>query len=45
VSYLLLRQNYNMPIVKALLKYGHNNFALIIIEYVEESNLSIRETY
>ena len=35
----------NMPILKGLLKYGYNNFSLIIIEYVNNSNLGIRETY
>ena len=34
-----------MPIVKALLKYGQNNFALLIVEYVEVKKLAIRETH
>lgn len=34
-----------MPIVKALLKYGQNNFALLIVEYVEVNKLAIRETH
>ena len=34
-----------MPITAALLKYGQNNFALLILEYVEVKNLTIRETY
>lgn len=39
------KQNSNMPIIKALLKYGYNNFSLWIIEYVPINKLSIRETY
>lgn len=38
-------KNSNMPIVKALLKYGQEEFSLWILEYVEPSNLSIRETF
>lgn len=38
-------KNINMPIVKALLKYGQNNFALLIVEYVEVKKLAIRETH
>jgi group I intron endonuclease len=34
-----------MPIIKALLKYGQENFALLIIEYVEIESLTVRETY
>jgi group I intron endonuclease len=37
-----------MPIIQALLKYGKNNFAVLIVEYVSSSaleQLSIRETY
>ena len=34
-----------MPIVKALLKYGQNNFAVLIVEYVELNKLAIRETH
>jgi hypothetical protein len=34
-----------MPIVKALLKYGQENFALLIIEYVDVEVLTKRETY
>ena len=39
------KKNSNMPIVKALLKYGQEDFSLWILEYVEPSNLSIRETF
>ena len=33
-----------MPIIKALLKYGHENFALLILEYSEIHKLSVLET-
>lgn len=44
-TFLKSKKNHNMPIVKALLKYGQNNFAVMIVEYVDVKNLSIRETY
>lgn len=34
-----------MPIVKALLQYGHTDFALIIIEYLPESDLMINKSF
>jgi len=34
-----------MPIVKALLKYGQNKFAVLIVEYVDVKELNIRETF
>jgi group I intron endonuclease len=34
-----------MPIVKALLKYGQENFAVLIVEYVDVENLTVRETH
>jgi hypothetical protein len=34
-----------MPITKSLLKYGHGNFAVLIVEYVDVKNLTSRETY
>ena len=43
--FLKSKQNLNMPIVKALLNYGQNNFAVLIVEYVDVKSLSIRETY
>ena len=43
-SFLKSRQNSNMPITKALLKYGPENFSLWILEYVEVREISIRET-
>jgi group I intron endonuclease len=44
-KYLEAAKNNNMPIVKALLKYGHDNFAVLIIEYVDVKDLTIRETH
>nr|QGX43782.1 GIY-YIG endonuclease [Niveomyces insectorum] len=44
-SFLKSRQNINMPIVKALLKYGQSNFTLLILEYIETESLTIRETF
>ena len=44
-TFLKSRQNVNMPIVKALLKYGQSNFSLLILEYADANNLSIRETF
>lgn len=38
-------KNANMPIVKALFKYGQSNFSLLILEYVEPQTLTIRETF
>src|SRR6266705_2652413 len=32
-AFLKNKKNSNMPIVKALLKYGQENFAILIIEY------------
>jgi group I intron endonuclease len=44
-AFLKSRQNVNMPIVKALLKYDQSNFTLLILEYVESDMLTVRETY
>jgi len=44
-TFLKSRQNINMPIVKALLKYDHSNFSLLILEYVEPKSLTTRETH
>jgi len=44
-TFLKSKQNLNMPIVKALLKYDQSNFTLLILEYVETESLTIRETY
>jgi group I intron endonuclease len=42
--FLQNKKNIKMPIVKALLKYGQNKFAVLIVEYVDVTNLAIRET-
>nr|UEX92762.1 GIY endonuclease [Ophiocordyceps lanpingensis] len=44
-TFLKSKQNINMPIVKALLKYNQENFSLLILEYAEPKSLTIRETY
>lgn len=44
-SFLKSINNKNMPISKALLKYGHNNFAVLIIEYVDPNVINIRATH
>jgi group I intron endonuclease len=44
-AFLKSKQNINMPIVKALLKYNPSNFKLLILEYVDLKTLTIRETY
>nr|YP_010164165.1 GIY-YIG endonuclease [Metarhizium album]QRK27486.1 GIY-YIG endonuclease [Metarhizium album] len=44
-AFLKGRQNINMPIVKALLKYGQSNFSLLILEYVDLDMLTVIETY
>lgn len=43
-SFLKSKQNMNMPIIKALLKYGHSTFSLWILERTELNELAIRET-
>nr|QEN73924.1 hypothetical protein [Lentinula edodes]WGO76468.1 GIY-YIG endonuclease [Lentinula edodes] len=44
-TFLKNRKNNNMPIIQALLKYGQENFSVLIVEYVNIENLSVRETY
>ena len=44
-TFLKSKQNVNMPIVKALLKYDQSNFALLILEYVEPESITVRETF
>ncbi len=44
-SFLKSKPNANMPITKALLKYDHSNFSLLILEYVEKFFLTARETF
>ena len=44
-AFLKSKQNVNMPIIKALLKYDQSNFSLLILEYVELESLTVRETF
>jgi len=44
-AFLIHNKNKNMPIIRALLKYSHENFAVLIVEYVVIEQLSIRETH
>lgn len=44
-TFLKNKKNINMPITQALLKYGVDNFAVLIVEYVNVDNLTIQETY
>lgn len=44
-KFLKLKRNANMPISKALLKYGYDNFSLIIIEYSPECYLMVKESF
>jgi len=43
-SFLNQSKNANMPITKALLKYGQHNFAVLIIEYADTDTVNVRET-
>lgn len=44
-AFLKSKQNINMPITKALLKYDQSNFSLQILEYVDTDMLTVRETF
>jgi group I intron endonuclease len=44
-TFLKNKQNANMPIVRALLKYDQSNFTLLILEYIEPESLAVRETF
>jgi len=44
-AFLKAKQNLNIPVTKALLKYDQSNFSLLILEHVQAKNLAIRETY
>lgn len=44
-AFLKSKQNANMPITRALLKYDQSNFTLLILEYVEPISLTARETF
>lgn len=45
VAFLKNRKNVNMPIVNALLKYGSENFAMLIVEYTDLDVIIIRESH
>jgi group I intron endonuclease len=45
LSFLKSNKNINMPIANALLKYGSDNFAVLIIEYTDLDLIIIRETH
>lgn len=40
-TFLIDKKNKNIPIVKALLKYGQDSFAVLIVEYVNAESLTI----
>ena len=40
-----LKNKNNLPIVKAILKYGLGNFALVILEFTDKENLLSREDH
>lgn len=44
-AFLKSKQNSNMPITRALLKYEHSNFSLFILEFVNINMLTTRETF
>lgn len=44
-TFLKSKQNVNMPIIRALLKYDPSNFTLLILQYVEPEFLTVRETF
>lgn len=44
-TFLKNEKNKAMPIVKALLKYGQDNFAVLIVEHTDLKNIAIRETH
>jgi group I intron endonuclease len=44
-AFLKHKKNKSMPIIQALLKYGKENFAVLIVEHVSSKQLTIRETF
>lgn len=44
-AFLKNKKNKSMPIIQALLKYGQDNFAVLIVEHVSSKQLTIRETF
>ncbi len=44
-SYLAYPNNADLPIVRAITKYGLENFILVILDYTKKSNVYISEQY
>jgi hypothetical protein len=44
-SYLKYPTHYDLPIVRAIIKYGLDNFLLIILDYTDLSNIHASEQY
>lgn len=44
-GYRAYPNNVDLPIVRAITKYGLENFILVILDYTEESNIHISEQY
>jgi len=45
IGLLMSKQNSNLPINKALLKYGQDKFSVVIIEYADLDIFLDRETF
>jgi len=44
-GYLEYSTHYDLPIVRAITKYGLDNFILVILDYTDESNIHASEQY
>lgn len=44
-GYLIYPTNVDLPISRAILKYGLDNFILVILDYTDESNIHVSEQY
>jgi len=44
-AYIYRSKDANIPIIKAIAKYGQHNFALLIIENTPIKELAVRETF
>lgn len=44
-GYLKYSTHYDLPIVRAITKYGLNNFILVILDYTDELNIHTSEQY
>lgn len=44
-GYLEYSTHYDLPIVRAITKYGLDNFILVILDYTDESNIHTSEQY